>query len=70
MQCFVYKKLFPSLPIKIIVEPFFRCLFIRKNTKMADANCHKVLMRALDYDEAGDKVRIKNNIGKMNHQSN
>lgn len=25
---------------------------------MADANCHKVLMKALDYDEAGDKVRF------------
>lgn len=26
---------------------------------MADANCHKVLMKALDFDEAGDKVRFK-----------
>lgn len=30
----------------------------------ADSNCHKVLMRALDYDEAGDKVgkfkKVKN----------
>lgn len=22
----------------------------------ADANCHKILMKALDFDEAGDKV--------------
>lgn len=25
---------------------------------MADANCHKVLMKALDFDEAGYKVRF------------
>ena len=24
---------------------------------MADSNCHKILMKALDYDESGDKVR-------------
>lgn len=24
--------------------------------KMTDANCHKALMLALDYDEKGDKV--------------
>lgn len=23
---------------------------------MADVNCHKVLMQALDFDEAGNKV--------------
>lgn len=35
---------------------------------MADANCHKILMKALDFDEAGDKVRSKKKI-IMNHRT-
>lgn len=37
---------------------------------MSDANCHKILMMALDFDERGDKVK---NLSfrlssRMNHQ--
>lgn len=27
---------------------------------MADVNCHKILMKALDADESGDKVKNQN----------
>lgn len=26
---------------------------------MAEVNCHKILMKALDFDEQGDKVKHK-----------
>jgi hypothetical protein len=37
---------------------------------MADANCHKILMKALDFDEAGDKVKMIFSAfwENMNHQ--